>query len=115
MQLKEHNSEFFAAVYKAVKKIPKGRVATYGDIAWAIGKPKAARAVGQVLHVNPQPVVIPCHRVVNRLGKLAKGFGFGGMIKQKELLQADGVEVVDNTVDLKKYRFLERWFLNDAH
>jgi len=110
MKLKEHNSEFFAAVYKAVRKIPKGKVATYGDVAWIIGKPKAARAVGRALHVNPKPVVIPCHRVVNRLGNLAKGFGFGGIIKQKELLQADGIEVVDNTVDLKKYRI--RWFLN---
>ena len=58
----------FEEVYTVVKNIPCGKVATYGQIAALIGRPRAARQVGRALHVNPEPYVIPCHRVVNRLG-----------------------------------------------
>ena len=95
---------FFKSVYAAVRMIPKGKVATYGDIAAAIGSPRAAQAVGWALHVNPEPIVTPCHRVVNRCGKLAKSFGFGGIEEHQRLLELEGVEVVDGTVDLEKYR-----------
>lgn len=98
---------FFKSVYAAVRKIPRGKVATYGDIAKAIGSPRAARAVGWALHVNPEPVITPCHRVVNRFGKLTESFGFGGMAEHRRLLELEGVEVVDGTVDLKKYRHTE--------
>jgi methylated-DNA-protein-cysteine methyltransferase-like protein len=96
---------FFSAVYASVRKIPFGKVATYGDVAFAVGKPRAAQAVGWALHVNPEPITTPCHRVVNRFGGLAKNFGFGGADSQKKLLEAEGVEVTDNMVDLQKYRY----------
>lgn len=102
---------FYDLVYEQVKKIPKGKVATYGQIACACGSPRASRAVGYALHYNPDPEHIPCFRVVNRQGRLATKFAFGGAEAQAELLRADGVEVhshlVDGEallfVDLKKY------------
>ncbi len=95
---------FFEKVYEAVKAIPKGKVATYGQVAYAIGSPRAARQVGWALHVNPQPGIIPCHRVVNRFGRMAPAFAFGGEEAQSQLLREEGVEVDENyTVDLKRY------------
>ena len=97
---------FFERVYEAVKQIPQGKVATYGQIALAAGSPRAARQVGYALHVNPEPYVIPCHRVVNRYGLLPPAFAFGGMEVQAELLRAEGVEVgSDGTVDVKRYLY----------
>ena len=90
-------------IYEAVKKIPKGHVATYGRIAEMAGEPKMARAVGNALHKNPDPDNIPCFRVVNSKGELAGEFAFGGKGAQAKLLEADGVEVVNGKVDLKKY------------
>lgn len=98
------NKSFYDTVYAVVKKIPKGRVATYGQIAVLCGSPRAARAVGYALHFNPDPANIPCFRVVNRFGGLAPAFAFGGIDVQRALLEADGVEVKeDDTVDLQKY------------
>ena len=88
-------------IYEAVKKIPKGKVATYKTIAAVAGEPKMARAVGNALHKNPDPDNIPCYRVVNSKGMLAEAFVFGGADVQKNLLEADGIEVNDNKVDLK--------------
>jgi methylated-DNA-protein-cysteine methyltransferase-like protein len=97
-------SAFYDRVYIAVKRIPKGRVATYGQIAAIAGNSRAARAVGWALHVNPEPGVIPCHRVINRFGKICEGFAFGGPAVQKRLLEEEGVEVSDDYfVDLSKY------------
>ena len=90
-------------IYEAVKKIPKGHVATYGQIAEMAGNPKMSRAVGNALHKNPDPLHIPCFRVVNSKGELAGAFAFGGGKAQAELLREDGVEVVDGKVDLEKY------------
>ena len=90
-------------IYEAVKKIPRGQVATYGQIAELAGDRKMARAVGNALHKNPDPLHIPCYRVVNSKGELAGEFAFGGAGKQAELLMADGIEVVNGRVDLKKY------------
>lgn len=90
-------------IYEAVKKIPKGRVATYGQIAELAGDKKMARAVGNALHKNPDPDSIPCYRVVNAKGELAGEFAFGGVGAQAELLEAEGVEVKDGKVDLRKY------------
>lgn len=90
-------------IYEAVKKIPKGHVATYGQIAEMAGNPRMSRAVGNALHKNPDPLYIPCFRVVNSKGELAGAFAFGGGKAQEELLREDGVEVVDGKVDLKKY------------
>ena len=94
---------FFERVYEAVCRIPKGKVATYGQIALLAGNPKASRVVGYALHVNPRPGVIPCHRVVNREGRLAPAFAFGGSDAQRLLLEGEGVEVGENGVDLKRY------------
>ena len=100
------NGNFFEKVYEVVKKIPEGKVATYGQIAYAVGSPRSARQVGFALHVNPEPKVIPCHRVVNRFGRLAPSFAFGGEEVQAEMLRAEGVEVDENFfVDLDKYLY----------
>lgn len=92
-------------IYNAVKKIPKGKVATYGQIATMCGNPYYARAVGNALHRNPDPLGVPCFRIVNSKGELAKCFAFGGVNAQAEFLRAEGVEVIDGKVDLKKYQY----------
>ena len=92
-------------IYEAVKRIPKGRVATYAQVAEAAGDRKMARAVGNALHKNPDPSSIPCHRVVNAKGELAGEYAFGGAWKQAERLMEEGVQVVDGKVDLKKYQW----------
>ena len=90
-------------IYEAVKKIPRGKVATYAQVAAMAGNPKMCRAVGNALHKNPDPDNIPCYRVVNAKGELAGAFAFGGPDVQANLLRADGIEVIDNKVDLIKY------------
>ncbi|MBR3261489.1 MAG: methylated-DNA--[Lachnospiraceae bacterium] len=90
-------------IYEAVKKIPKGKVATYGQVAAMAGNPKMSRAVGNALHKNPDPSGIPCFRVVNAKGELSGEFAFGGKGRQQALLEADGIEVIDGKVDLLKY------------
>ena len=90
-------------IYKAVKKIPKGKVATYAQIAEMAGDRKMARAVGNALHKNPDPENIPCFRVVNSKGECSGSFAFGGLDEQAKRLREDGVEVVNNKVDLGKY------------
>lgn len=89
-------------VYEIVRKVPKGKVTTYG----AIGKKlhMSPRTVGTALHLNPYEGDVPCHRVVNREGRIAPGFAFGGIGMQKKLLENEGMKFVDNThVDLAKY------------
>lgn len=90
-------------IYEAVKKIPRGKVATYGRVAELAGNPRMSRAVGNALHKNPDPEHIPCYRVVNAKGELAEAFVFGGVNMQERLLEADGIEVVNGRVDLEKY------------
>ena len=92
-------------IYEAVKKIPKGCVATYAQVAEAAGDKKMARAVGNALHKNPDPTTIPCHRVVNSKGQLAGNFAFGGAKKQAEILESEGIEVNNGVVDLTKYQW----------
>ena len=90
-------------IYEAVQKIPKGTVATYGQIAELAGDKKMARAVGNALHKNPDPEKIPCYRVVNAKGELSGAFAFGGADEQAKRLEADGIEVINGRVDLGKY------------
>lgn len=92
-------------IYEVVKKIPKGKVATYGQVAELAGDKRMARAVGNALHKNPDPDNIPCFRVVNAKGELAGEFAFGGAGEQAKLLEADGIEVTDGRVDLEKYQW----------
>lgn len=91
-------------IYEAVKKIPKGKVATYADVAEMAGDRKMARAVGNALHKNPDPSTIPCHRVVNAKGELVGEYAFGGAWKQAQILESEGVEITEGKVNLKKYR-----------
>jgi len=90
-------------IYEAVKKIPKGFVATYGQVAYLAGDKNMCRAVGNALHKNPDPDNIPCYRVVNSKGMLSGEFAFGGLGAQQKLLEADGIEVVNSSVDLEKF------------
>ena len=90
-------------IYEAVKQIPRGKVATYGQVAALAGDKKMSRAVGNALHKNPDPDSIPCYRVVNSKGELAGEFAFGGKDAQARLLEADGIEVVNGKVDLARY------------
>ena len=94
----------FEKIYAVVSNIPKGRVATYGQVALLAGNPHWARVVGYALHQNPKPLIIPCHRVVNRDGKVAESFAFGGGDAQKQLLIDEGITFeTDGRIDLKKY------------
>lgn len=95
----------FQLIYDVVKQIPKGKVATYGQVASLAGNRRWARVVGYALHANPDPEQIPCHRVVNRLGEVSEAFAFGGENEQIKLLQKEGVVLNGNRVDLEKYRW----------
>ena len=94
----------FERVYAAVRFIPRGSVATYGQIARAIGNPRLSRVVGYALHVNPEPGIIPCHRVVKRNGEVSSAFAFGGANRQVELLKSEGVSFLDGShVDMARF------------
>lgn len=95
----------YQKIYEVVRQIPKGSVATYGQVAALAGNPRWARVVGYALHVNPDPDDIPCYRVVNREGRLSDAFAFGGVNQQKLLLEEDGIVVVDNHVDLTRFQW----------
>ena len=98
----------YEKVYEAVRRIPKGFVATYGQVAEAVGNPRLSRVVGYALHVNPQPGIIPCHRVVKKDGEVSTAFAFGGQARQAELLKMEGVGFLDAThVDMAQYGL--RW------
>lgn len=98
------NMNAYEKIYEVVKSIPEGRVATYGQVAFLSGNPRWARVVGYALHVNPEPDLIPCYRVVNREGKVSESFAFGGGEVQRKLLEAEGIVFDENgVVDLKKY------------
>ena len=97
---------FSRRVYEVVRRIPKGKVATYGQVAALAGAPRNARFVGYALHSNPEPGVIPCHSVVDRLGRPSSAFAFGGVQVQLELLRQEGVEADENgRIDLDKYQW----------
>ena len=92
----------FEEVYAAVRRIPRGHVATYGQIARMIGRPRAARAVGYALSAAPADV--PCHRVVSRQGGLSEAFSPCGRETHRLLLEMEGVAFrPDGTVDLETY------------
>lgn len=105
-------SVFENRVYEITKRIPPGKISTYGEIARALGNKNLARAVGNALHKNPHPFslygknenAIPCHRVVSVHGFLAKHFSLGETTQQKLLLR-EGVSVSQNRVSLAKYFF----------
>lgn len=94
-------------VYDYLQQIPPGRVVTYKQVAEAIGNPKLARVVGNILHHNPDGDRNPCYKVVNSQGKLSGSFAFGGCGEQQHRLERDGVKVVNDKVDLGKYQWRE--------
>ena len=94
----------YEKIYEVVKSIPKGKVATYGQVATLAGNVNLARTVGNALHANPDNSIIPCHRVVNCKGEVAEFYAFGGPEEQRRLLESEGVIFEKNgRVDLKKY------------
>ncbi len=95
----------FEKIYAVVRQIPKGTVATYGQVAALAGNRRWARVVGYALHVNPDPEHIPCYRVVNRFGEVSEAFAFGGKNRQIELLEEDGIVCQGHIVDLKTYQW----------
>ena len=97
-------SDFKTRIYETVARIPKGRVATYGQIALLAGSPGSARAVGNALHTNEDPVRVPCHRVVDAGGRPGANYGLGGPVVQRRRLEDEGVVFSeDGSVNLARY------------
>jgi len=93
-------------LYELLASVPKGRVVTYGRLAEMLGNKHLARAVGNALHKNPDGDKYPCYKVVNSKGELSRGYAFGGISEQKRRLEADGIIVVNDKVDLDKYGYV---------
>lgn len=100
----------FEKIYDVVRQIPRGTVATYGQVAELAGNRHWSRVVGYALHANPDPDGIPCYRVVNREGRISEAFAFGGSNRQKQLLEQDGIPVNNGKVDLTEYQWKKRLF-----
>ncbi len=96
-------------IYEVVKQIPRGCVASYGQIAALAGNRRWARVVGYALHANPDPENIPCYRVVTKEGRVSKAFVFGGVNEQIRLLEEDGIELKDGVVDMERYQWDTPW------
>lgn len=97
-------NKLFEQVYRVVRTIPPGKVTTYGLIGHKLNM--SPRTVGYILHLNPDGAKTPCHRVVDRTGRIAPGYAFGGAGIQKKRLELEGVKLVDEQhLDLKKYLF----------
>jgi methylated-DNA-protein-cysteine methyltransferase-like protein len=94
---------FRAAVWRLVRRVPRGRVVTYGQVAALVGTPRAARAVGQAMRVCPPSV--PWHRVVNGQGKVSRRGDGSGALSQRLLLEGEGVRFVRGRIDLARYRW----------
>lgn len=99
----------FERIYDVVRQIPRGTVATYGQIAALAGNRRWARVVGYALHVNPDPEHIPCHRVVTKDGNASSAFAFGGENRQIELLEAEGVRFEEGHVIMEEYQWETPW------
>jgi methylated-DNA-protein-cysteine methyltransferase-like protein len=89
-------------VYETVRRIPEGKVATYGQIAQMLGSPRGARTVGWAMQSAPKG--LPCHRVVNKSGKLAPFYVFGASENQRAMLEIEGVTFrKDGSIDMEKH------------
>jgi O-6-methylguanine DNA methyltransferase len=86
-------TEFHRRVYEAARTIPPGKTLSYGDIAWRVGAPGAARAVGQALGRNPFPIVVPCHRVLAAGGRIGGFSAQGGIATKRRMLAIEGAEL----------------------
>ena len=99
-----NNENFFERVYEVARQIPYGKVTSYGAIAKALGAARSASMVGWAMNASHNRDDVPAHRVVNRLGLLSGKHHFGGTNLMQQLLESEGVEVVDNQiVDFQKY------------
>lgn len=120
-------TELELKIYDIVRRIPKGKIMTYGQIAEIAGNKHLARFVGNVMHKNPVPfwqlareigfkaeepdikwkdfAAVPCHRVVNASGNMGANFGMGGPAVQAKMLRAENVKIINGKVDIKKYGF----------
>ena len=99
----------FEKIYDVVRRIPKGTVATYGQVAALAGNRRWARVVGYALHANPDSENIPCYRVVTKDGRVSDVFAFGGANRQVELIEADGVRFQDGHVIMEEYQWDTPW------
>jgi methylated-DNA-protein-cysteine methyltransferase related protein len=98
-------STLYPSIFEAVRAIPRGKVATYGQIAAMAGIPGHARLVGYALHTLEEGTDVPWHRVINARGRISLHAQFGGLL-QRELLEAEGVVFgPDDTVSFRKYRW----------
>ena len=99
-----NNENFFERVYEVARQIPYGKVTSYGAIAKALGAARSARMVGWAMNASHNRGDIPAHRVVNRLGLLSGKFHFEGTNLMQQLLESEGIEVVDNQIiDFQKH------------
>ena len=95
---------FFERVYRIVRQIPEGKVTSYGAIAKALGTARSARMVGLAMNASHNTEDVPAHRVVNRIGMLSGKHHFGGTNLMQQLLENEGIEVVNNQiVDFEKH------------
>jgi methylated-DNA-protein-cysteine methyltransferase-like protein len=102
--LRDGEQGFFAAVYRAVRSIPQGRVRTYGQVALMVGRPGTARQVGWALHMLPEGTDVPWHRVVNARGEISLRGYFGEAERQRARLEAEGVRFDESgRIDLDRY------------
>ncbi|MDP2926659.1 MAG: MGMT family protein [bacterium] len=97
-----NQAPFFQTIYVLTRKIPKGKVATYGQLARLAGNPNAARAVGACMRINPDAPRTPCHRVVAADGSLTGYSAAGGITKKKAMLLSEGVSFDGDRVDLSR-------------
>ena len=98
--------DFYQQVYQIVSRIPRGKVATYGQIAALAGRPFAARAVGTAMKRTPEYLNLPCHRVISQSGRLTASCAFGGPGRLRKLLEEEGIGFRENgSVDMKHYRW----------
>jgi len=101
LEIDLHGTDFQREVWQQLLKIPYGKLRTYGEVAVALGKPKASRAVGQAAGHNPLPILVPCHRVIGKTGSLV-GFA-GGITTKARLLRLEG-HTLDSSSHLEEPR-----------
>ena len=103
-KLKSYNDNFFERVYEIVRQIPEGKVTSYGAIAKALGAARSARMVGWAMNASHNLEDVPAHRVVNRIGILSGKHHFEGTNLMQQLLENEGIQVVDNQIiDFEKH------------
>ena len=101
---KSNNENFFERVYEIVRQIPEGKVTSYGAIAKALGAARSARMVGWAMNASHNLDDVPAHRVVNRIGVLSGKHHFDGTNLMQQLLENEGIQVVDNQIiDFEKH------------